>query len=60
MSKIRIILILLTLIFLYSCSKEVEEIKFIKEQSKIKLTYLKIYKKMENLLIFQHYLTFDQ
>ena len=33
MSKIRIILILLTLIFLYSCSKEVEEIKFIKEQS---------------------------
>ena len=33
MSKIRIILILLTLIFLYSCGKEVEEIKFIKEQS---------------------------
>jgi len=33
MSKIRIILILLTLIFLYSCSKEVEEIKLIKEQS---------------------------
>ena len=33
MSKIRIILILLTLIFLYSCSKKVEEIKLIKEQS---------------------------
>ena len=33
MSKIRIILIFLTLIFLYSCSKEVEEIKLIKEQS---------------------------
>ena len=33
MSKIRIILILLTLIFLYSCGKEVEEIKLIKEQS---------------------------
>ena len=33
MSKFRIILILLPLIFLYSCSKEVEEIKLIKEQS---------------------------
>jgi len=33
MSKIRTILILLTLIFLYSCGKEVEEIKLIKEQS---------------------------
>ena len=33
MFKIRIILILLTIVFMYSCSKEVEEIKLIKEQS---------------------------
>ena len=33
MFKIRIIIIFLTLIFLYSCSKEVEEIKLIKESS---------------------------
>ena len=33
MTKIKIIFIILTLIFTYSCSKETEEIKFIKEQS---------------------------
>ena len=33
MSKIRIILIFFILIFLYSCSKEVEKIKLIKEQN---------------------------
>ena len=33
MFKIRIFLIFLTLIFLYSCSKEVEKIKLIKETS---------------------------
>ena len=33
MSKIRILLILLIFVFSYSCSKEVEEIKLIKEQS---------------------------
>ena len=33
MFKIRIVLIFFTLIFLYSCGKEVEEVKLIKEQS---------------------------
>ena len=33
MFKIRIVLIFFTLIFFYSCGKEVKEVKLIKEQS---------------------------
>ena len=49
MSKIRIILIFFTLIFLYSCSKEVEKIKLIKEQNQNE-EVISAYKEGMNLL----------
>ena len=49
MFKIRIIIIFLTLIFLYSCSKEVEEIKLIKESSQNE-EMISAYKKAMSLL----------
>ena len=49
MFKIRIIFILITLIFLISCSKEVEKIKLIKEQSQSE-EMISAYKKGMNFL----------
>jgi len=49
MSKIRIILIFFILIFLYSCSKEVEKIKLIKEQNQNE-EVISAYKEGMNLL----------